>query len=65
MITLQSIQHLSKSDQKAFLQDRITTYQTQITALQAKVSGGNKEAAGALNDAYIEMAAHQYLLKQV
>ena len=65
MIQLSSIQHLSKPDQKSFLQDRIATYQTQITALQAKVNGGNKEAAGALNDAVIEMAAHQYLLKQV
>jgi hypothetical protein len=65
MITLQSLQHLTKVNQKSFLQDRITGFQTQITALQAKVNAGNKEAAGALNDAVIEMAAHQYLLRQV
>jgi len=65
VIEPKNIQHLTPVLQKSFLNATITAMQTNVTALQAKVDGGNKEAAGTLNDAKLELAAQQYWLRQL
>lgn len=59
ILTLQSIQHLSKTDQKSYLTAAISATQAKVAAVSPPGSNG------AINELAIEMAAHQYLLQQV
>ncbi len=55
MPNLQSLDQMPKAAKQSFLQSAVTAIQTQIAALPE---------GGAKNDAVLELAANQYLLKQ-